>query len=169
MTKAAPVYELAQVNIARLKSPLDSPQLKDFVDNLDPVNADAEAADGFVWRLQSEEGNATDVAVFGDAWLILNMTVWRDINTLTAYMYQGRHREMLARRREFFERVQEAMTTLWWVPKGHRPTVAEAEARLLHLRAHGPTPYAFTLRTSFPQQGADPVPGEVPDGLGCSV
>ncbi|MFD3733257.1 DUF3291 domain-containing protein [Streptomyces sp. NPDC058632] len=169
MTKAAPVYELAQVNIARLKSPLDSPQLRDFVDNLDPVNADAEAADGFVWRLQSEEGNATDVAVFGDAWLILNMTVWRDINTLTAYMYQGRHREMLARRREFFERVQEAMTTLWWVPKGHRPTVAEAEARLLHLRAHGSTPYAFTLRTSFPQQGADPVPGEVPDGLGCSV
>ncbi|MFE7812562.1 DUF3291 domain-containing protein [Streptomyces sp. NPDC057433] len=169
MTEATPAYELAQVNIARLKAPLDSPQLKDFVDNLDPVNADAEAAEGFVWRLRSEEGNATDVAVFDDAWLILNMTVWRDTDTLTAYMYRGRHREMLARRREFFERVQEAMTTLWWVPEGHRPTVAEAEARLLHLRAHGPTPYAFTLRTSFPPGASTPVTGEVPDGLGCSV
>lgn len=162
-------HELAQVNIARLKAPLDSPQLKDFVDNLDPVNADAEAADGFVWRLKGDSGDATDVSVFGDEWLIINLTMWRDTNALTAYMYQGRHREMLARRREWFERVQEAMTALWWIPTGHRPTVAEAESRLLHLRTNGPTPYAFTLRTSFPPQGAEPVLGEVPDGLGCSA
>ncbi len=170
-TPATPeaAYELAQVNIARLKAPLDSPQLKDFVDNLDPVNADAEAADGFVWRLKGDSGDATDVRVFGDEWLIINLTMWRDTNALTAYMYQGRHREMLARRREWFERVQEAMTALWWVPAGHRPTVAEAESRLLHLRTNGPTPYAFTLRTSFPPQGAEPLLGEVPDGLGCSA
>ncbi|MFE7174345.1 DUF3291 domain-containing protein [Streptomyces sp. NPDC057616] len=164
-------YELAQVNIARLKAPLESPQLKDFVDSLDPVNADADGADGFVWRLEGEGGDATDVAVFGDEWLIINMSVWRDTEALTAFMYQGRHREMLARRREWFERVAEAMVAMWWVPAGHRPTVAEAEARLLHLRANGPTPYAFTLRTPFPAQGAEPVPltTEVPDGLGCSV
>lgn len=169
-TPATPeaAYELAQVNIARLKAPLDSPQLKDFVDNLDPVNADAEAADGFVWRLKGDSGDATDVRVFGDEWLIINLTMWRDTNALTAYMYQGRHREMLARRREWFERVQEAMTALWWVPAGHRPTVAEAESRLLHLRTNGPTPYAFTLRTSFPPQGAEPLLGKVPDGLGCT-
>ncbi|MGW9593098.1 DUF3291 domain-containing protein [Streptomyces chartreusis] len=168
-TTPEPAFELAQVNIGRLKAPLDSPQLKDFVDNLDPVNADAEAADGFVWRLKDDSGDATDVPVFGDEWLIINLTVWRDTNALTAYMYQGRHREMLARRREWFERVQEAMTALWWVPAGHRPTVAEAESRLLHLRTNGPTPHAFTLRTSFPPQGTEPVPGEVPDDLGCSV
>lgn len=155
-------FELAQVNLARLRFPLDSPELKDFVDHLEPVNADADAADGFVWRLQSEGGDATDIPVFGDTWLIVNMSVWRDPNALTAYMYQGRHREMLARRREWFERVREAMTALWWVPAGHRPTVAEAEARLLHLRAHGPTPYAFTLRTSFPAGHAEPVPGDAP-------
>lgn len=149
-------HELAQVNIARLKAPLDSPQLKDFVDNLDPVNADADAADGFVWRLQDDTGDATDIAVFGDSWLIINMSVWRDTEALTAYMYQGRHREMLARRREWFERVREAMVVLWWVPAGHRPTVAEAEERLLHLRANGPTPYAFTLRTSFTATEAQP-------------
>ncbi|MCF4140324.1 DUF3291 domain-containing protein [Streptomyces sp. Tue 6430] len=168
-TAAAPAHELTQVNLARLKFPLDSPELKDFVDALDPVNADAEAADGYVWRLQSEEGNATDVPVFGDDWLIVNLTVWRDQDALTAYMYRGRHREMLARRRDWFERVQEAMTALWWVQAGHRPTVAEAEARLLHLRAHGPTPYAFTLRTSFPARGAEPVAFEVPGNLGCSL
>ncbi|MEU6532767.1 DUF3291 domain-containing protein [Streptomyces sp. NPDC046928] len=162
-------YELAQVNIARLKAPLDTPQLKDFVDHLDPVNADADAADGFVWRLQSEEGDATAIPVFGDPWLIINMSVWRDAGALTAFMYQGRHREMLSRRREWFERVEEAMTALWWVPEGHRPTVAEAESRLLHLRTHGPGPYAFTLRTSFPPGGAEPLIGDVPEGMGCSV
>ena len=166
---ASAALELAQVNIARLKFPLDSPELKDFVDALDPVNADAEAAPGYVWRLQSEGGDATDIPVFGDSWLIVNMSVWRDTDALTAYMYQGRHREMLSRRREWFERVREAMAVLWWVPAGHRPTVAEAEARLLHLRAHGPTPYAFTLRASFPPQGAEPVSFAVPEELGCSV
>ncbi|MEV7883563.1 DUF3291 domain-containing protein [Streptomyces sp. NPDC002817] len=168
MTSAV-AYELAQVNISRLKFPLDSPELKDFVDALDPVNASAETADGYVWRLQSEGGDATDIKVFGDDWLIINLTVWRDTNALTAFMYQGQHREMLARRREWFEKVAEAMTALWWVPAGHRPTVAEAESRLLHLRANGPTPYAFTLRTSFPAQGAEPVSFAVPEDLGCGV
>ncbi|WP_030320391.1 DUF3291 domain-containing protein [Streptomyces sp. NRRL B-3229] len=166
MTQTAP-YQLAQVNIGRLKAPLDSAQLKDFVDNLDPVNADADAADGFVWRLEDETGDATDIAVFGDEWLIINMSVWRDAEALKAYMYEGRHREMLARRREFFERVQEAMVALWWIPTGHRPAVAEAESRLLHLRTNGPTPYAFTLRTLFPAGSDEPVTGTVPEELGC--
>ncbi|MFE2096960.1 MULTISPECIES: DUF3291 domain-containing protein [unclassified Streptomyces] len=157
MTYEPVSHELAQVNIARLRFPLDSPELKDFVDALDPVNATADAANGFVWRLESDSGNATDIAVFGDEWLIVNMSVWRDTDTLTAFMYQGQHRELLARRREWFERVSEAMATLWWVPAGHRPTVAEAEERLVHLREHGPTPYAFTLRTSFPAQEAEAV------------
>ncbi|MEU9206743.1 DUF3291 domain-containing protein [Streptomyces sp. NPDC048415] len=150
MTSSTAAYELAQVNIARLKAPLDSPQLKDFVEALDPVNAVADAADGFVWRLQSDSGNATDVPVFGDDWLIVNMTTWRDMKALTAFMYEGQHRELLARRREWFERLEEAVTALWWVPAGHQPPVAEAEARLLHLREHGPTQYAFTLRSAFP-------------------
>ncbi|MGW6291393.1 DUF3291 domain-containing protein [Streptomyces sp. NPDC055058] len=168
MTDTA-AHELAQVNIARLLAPLDSPRLKDFVDALDPVNADAEAADGFVWRLVGDAGDATDVPVFGDRWQIINMSVWRDLKTLTAFMYRGRHREMLARRREFFARIEEAMVALWWVPAGHRPTVAEAEDRILHLRAHGPTPYAFTFRTPFPAGASAPVAGGAPEGLGCSA
>ncbi|MEU3000937.1 DUF3291 domain-containing protein [Streptomyces sp. NPDC006995] len=142
--------ELAQVNIARLRFPLDSPQLKVFVEGLDPVNAVADAAEGFVWRLRSDSGNATDVQVFGDDWLIVNMSVWRDAEALTDFMYAGRHRELLKRRREWFEHAHEAMTALWWVPAGERPTVADAEERLLHLRQPGPTERAFTLRTRFP-------------------
>ncbi|WP_381794148.1 DUF3291 domain-containing protein [Streptomyces niveus] len=144
-----PARELAQVNIARLKHPLDSVELKGFVDALDPVNAVADASDGFVWRLQSDTGNATDVPVFGDEWLIMNLTVWRDVDALTAFMYQGRHRELLARRFEWFERVEEAMTALWWVEAGVRPTARDAELRLLSLREHGPTAHAFTLRKTF--------------------
>ncbi|MCY0946327.1 DUF3291 domain-containing protein [Streptomyces antarcticus] len=147
-------YELAQVNISRLKYPLSSPELKDFVDGLEPVNAAADGADGFVWRLEGEEGDATDIVFFGDEWIIVNMSVWRDANALTAFMYQGQHRELMARRREWFEHVAEAMTALWWVPAGERPTVADAEKRLLHLREHGATPHAFTLRTSFPERAA---------------
>ena len=89
-------------------------------------------------------------AVLDGSWLIVNMSARRDADALTAFMCRGRHRATPTRCRESFERVAEAMATLWWVPAGHRPTVAEAEARLPHLRAHGPTPYACTLRTSFP-------------------
>ncbi|WP_326785533.1 DUF3291 domain-containing protein [Streptomyces sp. NBC_00151] len=153
MTSPTASFELAQVNVARLKAPLDSTQLKGFVEALEPVNAVADAADGFVWRLQDDSGDATDFRVLGDAWTIINMSTWRDMNALTAFMYQGRHRELMARRREWFERLEEAVTALWWVPAGHRPTVTEAESRLLHLREHGPTPHAFGLRTSFPPAG----------------
>ncbi|MCY0933382.1 DUF3291 domain-containing protein [Streptomyces sp. H34-S4] len=143
-------HELAQVNISRLKYPLDSPELKDFVDGLDHVNAVADAAQGFVWRLEGEGGDATGVRVFDDEWIIINMSVWRDADSLNSFMYAGRHRELMARRREWFEHVKEAMTALWWVPAGKRPTVADAEERLVHLREHGPTPHVFTLREQFP-------------------
>ncbi|MGW5678672.1 DUF3291 domain-containing protein [Streptomyces sp. NPDC003860] len=149
-------YELAQVNIARLRFPLDSPELKYFVDNLDPVNAVAEASDGFVWRLKDETGDATDIRIFDDEWIVVNMSVWRDMDALKTFMYQGTHRELLARRHEWFERVREAMATLWWVPAGHRPTVAEAEDRLRLLRAEGPTSGAFTLTRAFPAPEAAP-------------
>ena len=145
-----PAHELAQVNIARLLAPLDSPQLADFVAALDPVNAAAEAADGFVWRLQDDSGDATGIQVFDDAWLIVNMSVWRDPAALTAYVYGAEHRPVLGRRREWFARPMEAMTALWWVPAGVRPTVADAEQRLRLLRTEGPTPEAFTLREVFP-------------------
>ena len=168
-TRITTRHELAQVNIGRLTAPLDSEQLRDFTEGLDPVNAVADASDGFVWRLKDDSGDATEFRIFGDEWLLVNMSVWRDTNALTAFMYQGRHRELLARRREFFQRLDEAVTALWWVPAGHRPTVEEAEERLVHLRTHGPTPYAFNLRTSFPAGDAEPEPAPEPEAVSRSA
>lgn len=163
------LFELAQVNIARLVAPLEDPQLADFVAALDPVNAAADAAPGFVWRLQTEDGDATAVRAFewdtgGSAGVIVNMSVWTDVESLAAFVYGELHRQVLRRRREWFQRMQEAYTACWWIPAGHRPTTAEAEDRIRYLRAHGATPYAFTLRTSYPppdteDNGGQPVLG----------
>ncbi|WP_112140329.1 DUF3291 domain-containing protein [Glycomyces dulcitolivorans] len=145
-------FELAQVNIGRMREPLDSPVMKEFVDNLGPVNEAAEAAEGFVWRLMDAEGeNATTFRFFGDEWLIMNMSVWTDPEAFRAYVYGPAHRPFLQRRREWFEHLAEAATALWWVPAGERPTVPEAEKRLTLLREKGPTPEAFTMKAEFPK------------------
>lgn len=143
-------YELAQVNIGRMLAPLDSPVMKDFMDNLEPVNAAAEAAEGFVWRLVDEEGgNATGFRFYGDEWLIVNMSVWTDPAALRAYVFGPAHRPFLQRRREWFAHLAEAITALWWVPAGERPTVQDAEKRLTILREKGPTAEAFTMKALF--------------------
>lgn len=141
-------YDLAQMNIAVMKAPLDSPVMQDFVDNLERINLLAEASPGFVWRLQSEEGDATAFRPMGDD-VLVNMSVWRDVASLRDFVYRSGHVEILRRRREWFERMTDAYTVLWWVTRGHRPTLAEAEARLYHLRSHGPSAFAFGLRDDF--------------------
>ena len=160
-------FVLAQVNIGRLLAPVDSPQLAGFMAALDPVNALADAARGFVWRLQTEEGNATAVRAFewdqvGSAGVILNMSVWESVEALAAFVYSEQHRQVLRRRREWFERMEEAYLALWWIPRGQVPTTEDAEDRIRHLRAHGPTARAFTLRVHFPPPGngeTSPRPG----------
>jgi hypothetical protein len=162
------VFELAQLNIARMLAPLDDPRMADFVAGLDPVNAAAEAADGFVWRLQTEDGNATAIRMYDDDWLIVNASVWTGVDALIAYVYGEAHRPVLRRRREWFERLADATTVLWWVPAGHRLSVAEAQARLDHLRERGPTPTAFTLRETYPAPG-ESGPVQHRDLAGCGA
>jgi hypothetical protein len=142
-------YELAQVNIGRLRAPIDHPMIKDFADNLDPINALAEASPGFVWRLTGEGDNATDLQPFDDALIAINMSVWTDIPSLGAYVYRSGHVQFMRRRREWFEHMDLYMV-LWWVPAGHRPTIEEAKAKLALLEANGPTPEAFTFKIPFP-------------------
>lgn len=146
-------HHLAQVNIALPREPLDSDLLADFVAALDPVNAVADGSPGFVWRLQTEEGDATAVKAFGDDRLIVNMSVWESVEALRAFTYGADHVAVLRRRREWFARLGQPETVLWWVPAGTVPTVADAEERLATLRAHGPAPRAFTLREAFPPPG----------------
>jgi hypothetical protein len=142
-------YRLAQLNIGRIRAPLDSPQLSQFVAALEPINALADKSSGFVWRLQTEEGDATSIRAFDDDMLLVNMSVWESIDALSAFVYQSDHRAMMLRRREWFERPADAFVVLWWVPADHTPTVDEAKQRLELLRQHGPCPEAFTFATPF--------------------
>ena len=158
---------LAQLNIALPAEPLDSARLAAFVDRLAPVNALADVAEGFVWRLQTEDGDATAVRGFGDDRLIVNLSVWRSPAALAAFVFQGEHVAVMRRRREWFVPMREAYTVLWWVPAGHQPSVAEAEERLGHLRRHGPTRFAFSFRQPFPAPGGAPV--EAQEGWLCPL
>ena len=148
-------YHLAQLNVGIIKAPLESPVMADFVNNLDRINALAEASPGFVWRLQTEEGNATALRPTEDENFLVNMSVWEDADSLSQFVFKSAHVEIMRRRREWFERMVEAYLVLWG-PKGHVPTVDEALAKLARLREHGPSPEAFTFRTAFPPPDAAP-------------
>ena len=155
-----PDFYLAQLNIARAVAPLDDPRLADFVAQIDVVNAAAEAHPGFVWRLKDESGNAMSIRAFDDPLMVVNLSVWRDVEALRDYIYQGDHVAVLRRRREWFTPMAGPHLVLWWVPAGHTPTLEEAKARLDHLAAHGSTAEAFGFRDAFapPAEGTKATP-----------
>lgn len=154
------LHHLAQLNVAHALAPLDSPLLADFVAQLDEINALADAAPGFVWRLQSESGNATDIRSDDDPLLVSNMSVWTSAEALFEYVYKTAHTKVMARRREWFARPEKAFQVLWWIPAGTVPSLAEGMERLRHLQEHGPTAHAFTFKQRFPASSAD-VPAEL--------
>jgi hypothetical protein len=141
-------FELAQLNIATLLMPLEAPGMRDFVDNLERINALAEGADGFMWRLAGDGNDATSLRPFGDE-VIVNMSVWRDVEALNQFVFKSAHVEIMRRRKEWFARMADAYMVLWWVSAGHQPTLEEAKAKLDHIRAFGPTPEAFNFRSAF--------------------
>jgi hypothetical protein len=144
-------YHLAEINIARLLHPIDAPEIADFVAALDGVNAMAEQSGGFVWRLKSPEGNATDIAFNEDPFIIVNMSVWTTPDALKNYVYRSGHVEVFRRRADWFEKPQRAPYCLWWIPVGHTPSVAEGRERLEHYWKHGPTQEAFWFSQLFPE------------------
>lgn len=143
-------YNIAQVNIGRMRAPLDDLQMAGFVERLDEINALADTSPGFVWRLKTDEGNATYLRPFEDERVILNMSVWESVEALRQYVFQTAHRELLRQRHEWFEKFQGAYTALWWVPAGHIPGIDEAKRRIAHVDTHGPTQFAFTIQSLFP-------------------
>ena len=158
-------YELAQLNVGVIRAPMDSPVMAQFAASLDRINALAERSPGFIWRLQTEAGNATALRPTEDENLLVNMSVWRDTESLIGFVYRSAHAEVMRRRREWFERMSEAYLVLWWVPRGHRPPLSEALARLDALRRHGPHAQAFGFRQAFPPPDAPPAtaPQSFPD------
>lgn len=143
------MQQIAQLNVARMKFEFDDPKMKEFIDRLDDINALADHAPGFVWRLQTDEGDATAIDFFG-ADTLVNMSVWEDLASLHSYVYRSAHNEVMAQRKLWFDRVEAAYSVLWWVPAGHIPTIEEAAERLDLLREQGPGARAFTFKQSFP-------------------
>jgi hypothetical protein len=144
-------YHLAQINIARLIAPIDDPKIAGFVSQLEPINAVADQAPGFVWRLKSESGNATDIAYNDDPFIIVNMSVWESIEALRDFAYKSDHRKVFQDRANWFEKMDKPNYCLWWIPAGHKPTVAEGRERLEHYQMLGATPYSFWFSQRFPQ------------------
>jgi Domain of unknown function (DUF3291) len=149
-------WHLAQLNVGRLRAPIDDPLIAEFKAALDHINAVADRTPGFVWRLQTDEGNATALHPIDDDELVaINMSVWESIEALADYVYRSEHTAYLRRRREWFERYGRSFLVLWWVPAGHLPSIDEALARLGELEARGPTQHAFTFAKRFAPPGVD--------------
>ena len=146
-------WQLAQINIGRTTAPLDDPSMAEFMAALDPVNAIADASPGFVWRLQDDSGHATYIRVFDDPRMIINLSVWESVEALREFSYRGQHTAVLARRKDWFEKLDRPHLALWWTRAGSRPTAAEGLARLDHLHRHGPTEHAFTFTKPFAARG----------------
>jgi hypothetical protein len=134
---------LAQLNIGRIRYETDDPRMADFMNNLERVNGIAERSPGFVWRYKDDSGNATSTRPFTDPRMLVNMSVWESVEALEKFAWQTVHTRFYARKHEWFEKLEGAYFVLWHVPVGHRPSVQEAIARLDHLKAHGPSEYAF--------------------------
>jgi hypothetical protein len=143
-------HHLAQVNIARAKAPLDSPIMQGFVDQLDHINRLAEASHGFVWRLQTEEGDATALKVFDDELIIVNVSVWDSFESLKNYVYTGNHLSVLKDKKHWFEQASAPTLALWWIAAGHLPTIEEAKRALATLTTQGSCAEAFTFAKPFP-------------------
>jgi hypothetical protein len=142
-------WQIAQINVARFRAPIDSPLIAGFVERLDPINALADGAPGFVWRLQTDQGNATSIHAFEDDLILVNMSVWESVEDLNAFVYRSPHFEVFRRRREWTEHMDRAYLALWWIPAGTIPTVEEGRRRLDLLIERGPTPEAFTFKRTF--------------------
>ncbi len=143
-------WHLAQINIGRLVAALGDPRVQPFFDTLDRVNALADASPGFIWRLQGDSGNAMEISYSPDPLLAVNMSVWRDADSLFEFVYRSAHTPVMARRRDYFQRFAGAYQALWWIEAGSVPTVSEGLSRLWLLERFGPCPQAFTFKAQFP-------------------
>jgi hypothetical protein len=146
-----PNSHLAQINIGRMLAPIDDPLMAEFVAQLAAINALADSTPGFVWRLQSESGDATSIKAYDDELIIVNMSVWESIESLREFAYKSSHAGVMRDRKRWFEKFDGPYMALWWIPAGHTPTPQEGKERLEYLRLHGETPHAFSFKNIYPK------------------
>ena len=143
-------YHLAQINIAYSRGARDEAIMQGFIDRLDEINAIADSSPGFVWRLQTEEGDATAIQAFDDPLMLVNVSVWKDIESLKNFVYKSAHVELIQDREAWFKKIPESHQALWWLPEGQIPTVEEAREKLEYLQANGPSETAFSFSKPYP-------------------
>ena len=160
-------FHLAQLNIGRMRGPIDDPVMEGFRSQLEAINALADRSPGFVWRLQTEDGDATAIRAYEDPLMAVNMSVWESLDALHAYVYSSAHVGVLRDRKQWFDPASDHILVLWWVPAGHVPTIDEAKQKLAALRAHGPSAAAFTFRKPFPPPGAATIDAPEVDAEFC--
>jgi uncharacterized protein DUF3291 len=146
-----PAYHIAQINIARMLAPIDDPIMAEFVAQLAPVNALADGSSGFVWRLQTDSGDATSIKVYDDDFIIVNLTVWESVDTLRDFVYKNAHHGVLRDRKRWFEKFEGPYYALWWIPAGQLPSIEEGKERLDYLRQQGDSAFAFSFKNLFPE------------------
>jgi hypothetical protein len=139
---------LAQVNIAKILEPLDSPKMRGFVDNLDRINAIADKSEGFIWRFKDEDKDLAK-SIFKDDALIVNISVWNDLEALFNYTYKSVHLEIFKQKKEWFSKLRMTHMAFWYVPLDYKPTFQDAKSRLDYLNKNGETPYSFTFKSKF--------------------
>jgi hypothetical protein len=142
-------HHIAELNVGRFRFPLTDGRMAGFVNALKPINALADKAPGFIWRLQDESGDATSIRPFPDDMMAVNFSVWESVEALFQYTYYSDHVKLLRERKQWFEHMTEHYVVLWWIPAGHVPTLTEAKERLDALRRDGPTVYAFNFKQRF--------------------
>lgn len=158
------LWHLAQINVGTIRYPTDDPRMDGFMSRLDEINALAEQSPGFVWRMQSESGNATDIDAGHGPFFLANMSVWNSVEALFEYVYKTVHRDIMIQRRSWFEKPEGLYQALWWIPAGTTPSLQDGLARIAALKARGPTVTAFNFKQRFPPPGSD----EQPDDLAPS-
>jgi hypothetical protein len=146
-------YHLAQVNVARAKAEMNTETMRGFMDQIDAMNALADTADGFIWRMVGDGGDYTSIRPFDDPLVIMNISLWRDVDSLKNYVYKTTHMDIVRARHAWFDKMSDIQQALWWIPAGQRPTALEAREKLELLRRLGATPEAFTFAQTFPPSG----------------
>ena len=143
-------FHIAQVNVAQAKADMESELMRGFVSRLDEINALADRADGFIWRLQEDSGSATAIRVFDDPLLLINMSVWANLEALKHYVYKSLHVELIKDREAWFNKMGESHQALWWISAGHIPSPEEARKKLEYIRKNGSSAEAFTFAKPYP-------------------
>jgi hypothetical protein len=143
-------FQIAEVNIGRVRASLEDESMQGFVSRLDEINALAEVSPGFVWRLKSDVGPSSYLKPYDDERILVNLSVWESVEALKDYTYRTVHAELLRDRKSWFEKFEGVYLAMWWVPAGHMPSVDEAKQRLAHLEERGPSQFAFTFKSVVP-------------------